>query len=300
MVTKTTGWKAPRAVSEVKDVSHFIEKSLGEASQIALSHFGRVSWEAKGSDNNQIRTVADTNIGSLLIRRVEERYPKHNIIDEEQGVKDRKSEYTWVFDPIDGTSNFANKSPNYGIMMGLLKGSEAVAGGIALPAFSEIYTAEKGKGTVLKSSEYPDGIYVTATQETKLSNVLFAIGVDGHPENTKRTEKEFGLLAQIALNVRNLRDTNSVTDVAYVLRGTYGGSVNTTSKIWDNVAQQPLVEGANAVYTDVFGNKMDYSDPISKVDKNYTWCIAPAELHKQLQAIVRKFDQENDLKSAVS
>src|SRR5260370_28558865 len=48
------------------------------------------------------------------------------------------SRYTWVIDPVDGTSNFAAGLPHYGVMIGLLDGATPIAGGIALPAFGEI------------------------------------------------------------------------------------------------------------------------------------------------------------------
>ena len=76
----------------------------------------------------------------------------HNIIDEEAGIIDKKSEYTWVFDPIDGTSNYASGLPMYGVIIGLLKDWKPLIGAIALPAFGEIYYAERGKGCLLYTS----------------------------------------------------------------------------------------------------------------------------------------------------
>ena len=59
--------------------------------------------------------------GQYIISKIKEVYLDHNIIDEEAGVIDNKSEYTWIIDPIDGTSNFASGVPLYGIMIGLLE-----------------------------------------------------------------------------------------------------------------------------------------------------------------------------------
>ena len=55
------------------------------------------------------------------------------------------SQYTWVVDPIDGTSNFASGIPTYCIMIGLLNGGIPIAGGVAIPSFHEICIAEKAK-----------------------------------------------------------------------------------------------------------------------------------------------------------
>ncbi len=102
----------------------------------------------------------------------------------------------------------------------------------------------------------------------------------------KKLFTECRLLAEIILNVRNIRSSNSAFDVVMVAKGKYGGFLNRTSKIWDNAAQQILVEEAGGIYTDFFGEPIDYSNPLSKGKVNYTFCAAPPALHKQLQAII--------------
>ena len=102
----------------------FLMKTLEDAAQIARDRFGKVSSAIKCGDNTQVVTEADTEIGSMIIEAIQQTYPTHNIIDEEAGIVDKQSPYTWVIDPIDGTSNFAQGSPLYGCMLGLLKDHE--------------------------------------------------------------------------------------------------------------------------------------------------------------------------------
>src|SRR5690242_9892420 len=80
--------------------------------------FGNVTGSTKGDDNNQVLTETDVAIGKFLIEKIKQTYPDYNIIDEETGVVDNHSNFTWVIDPIDGTSNFADGVPTYGIMLG--------------------------------------------------------------------------------------------------------------------------------------------------------------------------------------
>jgi myo-inositol-1(or 4)-monophosphatase len=75
-----------------------------------------------------------------------------------------------------------------------------------------------------------------------------------------------------------------------IAEGKYGGLLNRTSKIWDNVAQQIIVEEAGGLYTDFFGNPMDYSNPLTKDKTNFTFCAAAPELHKQLQTIIHNYE----------
>lgn len=259
---------------------NFLLETLGQSSEIAKSHFGKVYGTTKTGDNNQVLTEADIAIGNFIVEHIKMNYPSHNIIDEEAGVIDNKSEFTWVVDPIDGTSNFANGLPHYGVMVGLLMGNKPIAGGIALPYFEEIYFAEKEKGAFCNDNK------IQISSETKLLSSLVAYGIDGHQEDPGLTHKEVGILGEIILNVRNLRSSNSAFDAAMVAKGRYGALLNKTSKIWDNVAQQVIIEEAGGVYTDYFGNSMDYTTPLQRAKDNYTMCLGATSLHKSLQEII--------------
>lgn len=263
------------------NVIDFITAALNDAAAIANANFGKVSGTVKPEDNNQVLTSTDIEVGKLIVSRAKSEYPAWNIIDEEAGVIDNSSAYTWVVDPIDGTSNFANGVHTYGIMIGLLKEAVPVAGGIVLPYFNEVYVAEKGKGAFCNSQT------ITVTQESNLSNALVAYGIDGHQENRSLTVEEMGVLTQIVLGIRNLRTSNSAYDAAQVARGKYGACLNRTSKIWDNVAQQIIIEEAGGMYTDFFGEAIDYSNPTKRVGDNFTICAGAPTLHAQLQTIIR-------------
>jgi myo-inositol-1(or 4)-monophosphatase len=262
------------------DYQEFLKDCLSEATQIANENFGKVTGVTKGEDNNQVLTETDIAIGKLLVEKVRATYPDHNIIDEEAGVVDNKSNFTWVIDPIDGTSNFANGIPMYGIMMGLLEKETPIAGGIALPAFSQIFFSEKGKGT------YCNNERIFVTKETNPLSCLVAYGIDGHQENPDFTRREAEILGQIVLAIRNLRTSNSVFDICMVAKGKYGANFNQTSKIWDNVAPHIIIEEAGGVYTDFFGKPMDYSDALNQTETNFTFCAASPELHEQLQKVI--------------
>jgi myo-inositol-1(or 4)-monophosphatase len=262
------------------DYQKFVVEALEEVSGVARRNFGKVSEVVKGEDNNQVLTETDLEIGKVLVDSILKRYPKHNVIDEEAGVVDNGSEFTWVVDPIDGTSNFAAGLPLYGIMVGLLKDDQPIVGGVALPEFGEICYAERREGARCNGKE------IRVTSEEKLLNTLVAYAIDGHQEEPDLTRRETGLLAEVVLGIRNLRASGSVYDGMMVAKGKYGGYLNRTCKIWDNVAQQVIIEEAGGRYTDFWGDAQDYSEGLRKPDKNYTWCLAAPALHGQLQRII--------------
>ncbi|HSA84077.1 MAG TPA: inositol monophosphatase [Patescibacteria group bacterium] len=265
------------------DYRQFLKETLHEAANLANESFGKVSGITKGDDNNQVLTETDLAIGKLLIEKIKQTYPDYNIIDEETESIDNHSEYTWVIDPIDGTSNFANGVPTYGIMLGLLKNQTPIAGGFIIPPTNELYLAEKGSGTTLNSK------HISVTKENNLLNCLVAYGIDGHQENPELTRNEAKLVGEIVLNIRNLRSSGSEPiDVGYVASGRYGARLNQYGKIWDVVAPQIIVEEAGGTFTDFWGKSQNYSNPLTKTTLNYTVCAAAPAIHKQLQKIIHK------------
>lgn len=269
------------AKGDAMDYRTFITEQLLKASETAESYFGRVSSTVKAGDNNQVLTEADIAIGKQLVAAVQEVYPEHNIIDEEAGCIDNGSRYTWVIDPIEATSNFAAGLPQYGIMIGLLEDVLPIAGGVIAPAYHKLYVAEKGKGATCNDEP------ILVSQEADLMNALVSFGIDGYQEDPDRTVNECRVLADIILGCRNMRNTGcEALDPMYVAEGKYGGRVNTTSRIWDNVAPQVIAEEAGALWTTANGKPIDYSDPLAKITQNYTFCVASPALHAQLQTII--------------
>lgn len=263
------------------DYLPFLKEQLELAAETAQRYFGKVSGTVKAGDNNQVLTEADIAIGKQLVAAIQQAYPSHNIIDEEAGVIDNGSQFTWVVDPIEATSNFAAGLPQYGIMVGLLHGAEPLAGGIIAPAYNKLYLAQKGKGATC------NGEPIHVTEEPNLLNTLVSYGIDGHQENPQQTIEECRQLADIVLGIRNLRNSGcEALDPMYVAEGRYGGRINLTSKIWDNVAPHIITQEAGATWTDLHGRPADYSNPLTRAEQNFTFCVASPALHKQLQAIL--------------
>ena len=269
------------------DYLAFLEKELRASADIALQHFDKVSAQTKPGDNNQVLTEADLAIGKHLVAAVRAAFPGHNVIDEEAGVIDNGSRYTWVIDPVEATSNFAAGIPEYGIMVGLLDDATPIAGGIIVPAHSRLYLAAKGKGATC------NGKPIHVTEETDLSKVLISFGIDSHRENPAKTVAECRMLADIVLASRNMRNSGcEAVDPMYVAEGKLGGRVNMASKIWDNVAPQIIAGEAGAVWTDAYGEPIDYSQPVTRAEQNFTFCVASPALHMQLVEITRSHSSQ--------
>lgn len=260
-----------------------LSTALREGSQMAMSARGHVEGTIKDSDPNQVVTDADVAIGRAIQAHIRQSFPQDAVLDEEIGFQAGTSEYTWVIDPIDGTSNFATGVPLFGVMIGVLLNGEPVVGGIALPALEETYLAEAGSGALC------NGVAIQVTTAPELTDVLVAWGVDGDRNNRDRTFTEARCAGEIALAARNLRCSNSVFDQMMVARGSYGGCVNFSSKIWDNVAPQIIITEAGGIYSDLRGQPLPYRSPGERMNQIYQWVAASQELHPQLVAITQAY-----------
>ena len=264
------------------EYKEFIFETLKEAAEIAKKNFGKVSGIVKKDDTNQVLTETDVMIGKNIVDRIKKAYPKHNVIDEETGVINNRSLFTWVIDPIDGTSHFISGLPFFGTQIALLKDDLPIVGGLNLPFFEEIYFAERSIGT------FCNGKRIKVSNETELVSILASYGIDSHKEEPEFTIREMKVLGEIVSNIRNLRVTNSCYDAAMVASGKLGAYLHQSMKIWDIVPLQIVIEEAGGVVTDFYGRETNYKNHLNESEEHFTFCAASPILHKQLQEIIHK------------
>ncbi len=91
-------------------------------------------------------STADKKAEDILYKELKKARPSYGFILEEGGEIPGEDEYTWIIDPLDGTSNFLHGIPHFAISIGLQKGPELIAGVIYDPIKDELFYAEKGGG----------------------------------------------------------------------------------------------------------------------------------------------------------
>ena len=256
-------------------MEHTIRKAFKEAGKILMSNFGKISdYEVKESQSS-IVTKADIESEKRIIEIILENFPGHNTLGEETGFQDRNSEFTWVIDPLDGTSNFAAGLPWFGVIICVLKNSIPFLTGCFLPVQNEIYFAEKGKGTTR------NGKKIKVSTETNLKNILAAYSLDFSDEAGK-TERETKVIGNLVKNIRNLRGTNCLIDFCYTADGKLGACINQTTKIWDIAGPGLLIEEAGGMVTDISGNQFDFSLNETNYNRNFTIVCSNKMLHNEL------------------
>ncbi len=257
-----------------------IRKAFQEAGKILMNNFGKISdYEVKESQSS-IVTKADVESEKKIIEIILENFPNHNTLGEETGFQNRNSEFTWVIDPLDGTSNFAAGLPWFGVIICVLKNSIPVMSGCFLPVQNENYFAEKGKGATR------NGKKIIVSAETNLKNILAAYSLDFSDEAGK-TERETKVIGNLVKNIRNLRGTNCLIDFCYTADGKLGACINQTTKIWDIAGPGLIIEEAGGMVTDISGNQFDFTLNETNYNRNFTIVCSNKMLHPELIKLMK-------------
>jgi|TARA_B100002003_G_C14055841_1_gene508414 myo-inositol-1(or 4)-monophosphatase len=146
-----------------KELKNFSINLAKQSGKILMKYFGNVKF-VKTKEGHSYYTNADLESEKLILSAIKKKYPSHDIISEESGRLNKKSDYTWFIDPLDGTHNFINGLPMFGVSIALAHKGKSILGVIYLPFYNEMYVAEKGKGC------YLDGKKIKVLKKSKLKN----------------------------------------------------------------------------------------------------------------------------------
>src|SRR5205085_9889324 len=124
-----------------------ISQIAREAGVLVRELFGRVAIEYKGDVD--LVTEADRRSEQLIVGRIRELWPGHDIMGEEGTRTALGSEWTWFVDPVDGTTNFAHGFPVFCISIAVERAGELTAGVVYDPTRDELFAAERGCGATL-------------------------------------------------------------------------------------------------------------------------------------------------------
>ncbi len=252
-----------------------IKNALEEASKILMSNFGEMIEGKLKENQSSIVTEMDVAAERKIAHLISQKYPNHSIIGEEKGAIMTGSEFTWIIDPIDGTSNYAAGIPWFGILIAVMQNDQPYAAGAYLPFYNLTYYAEKGKGAYCNEKR------IEVSQETILKKVLVSYATD-YSEDENKTRLETNVLNDMIKNVRNIRATNCLVDFCYVADGRLGGCVNYACKIWDIAAPYLLIKEAGGIMTDLNGDEIVFELNIESYLKNYRVVAAGRYLHEKI------------------
>jgi myo-inositol-1(or 4)-monophosphatase len=220
-------------IQAAKDVGKYITSERNKFSQSKI--------QAKGTHN--FVTYVDKNSEEKLITILEKLIPDCGFIAEEGTKKSEQKEFTWIIDPLDGTTNFIHGSPPYSISIALMKENSLVMGVVYEITLQECFYSYKG------GSVYLNGKEIKVSETTLLKESLIATGFPYH--NYGRLEPFMKSLEYLFVNTHGVRRLGSAaTDLAYVACGRYDGFYEYNLSPWDVSAGAYLVQQAGGMVTD--------------------------------------------------
>src|SRR6202140_4265642 len=144
-----------------------------EAGALLMQYFDQnIKIEYKGEAD--LVTAADRKSEALIRERIRGLWPGHDVMGEEEGLRDTGSEYRWYVDPLDGTTNFAHGFPVFCVSMALEHKRRRIAGVIYDPTRDELFAAEQGSGAYLNQQR------IQVSKIANLSECLVATGFPSH------------------------------------------------------------------------------------------------------------------------
>ena len=226
--------------------SKFLKFALSiskEAGEIQKSYFGKISKYDSKSTKADLVSKADLESEKLIINRIKETFPSHNILSEEIGKINNNSNYQWVIDPLDGTTNFLHNLPIYAVSIGLRKNNKTICGVVYNPAANKCFYSEHKKGSFLNN------VMIKPTSCNTLSESLL---VTGFPYvKDKKYDESFNIFKEFYDNSRGMRRLGAAAlDLCFVAMGRFDGFYEFGLQPWDICAGALILEEAGGVVTD--------------------------------------------------
>lgn len=208
----------------------------------------------------------------MIIEGLKKLIPNAGFITEEETTAQETKEYTWIIDPLDGTTNFVHGIPNYCVSIGLMHENEIVAGVVYEVANDECFYAWKKGGAYLNKQP------IRVSTALNFSDCVLATGFPYYEFH--RLDEYLKILHQLMESTQGLRRMGSAAaDMAYVACGRYGGYFEYNLNSYDIAAGVILVKEAGGIVTDfrggndfIFGREM----------------VAGGGVHSELLNVIKK------------
>ena len=212
---------------------------------------GEQEIERKGY--RDVVTEADRAAEAAVLSAIEARFPDHAILSEEAGAISGDSPYTWVVDPLDGTTNFSRGHPTFSVSVGVLHQGTPVVGVVYDPLREQTFAAVRGQGATV------NGVPVAASRSNLLAHSLVALDWAHADEDRAWVVERLGRLAPVCRTVRSLG--SAALALAYVGAGWMDIYFARGLGPWDAAAGSLIISEAGGKITRPDGEPWRVGDP---------------------------------------
>ena len=236
------------------------------AKQMELFRTGQLDITTKQNAFDVV-TAADKASEAIIVGAINRLYPSHSILSEESGMHDGDSEWQWVIDPLDGTTNYSNGLPVFSVSIGVKHRGETVVGVVYAPALGELFHASKGGGAFL------NGRPIACGNKARLEEAVLSTG---YPyDKAVNADNNVAVAGRVIPMVRGLRRLGSAAiDISYVAAGFLDGYWEMTLKEWDVCAALLIAQEAGAAWSEF------------RPDRSRSILVSTPQLHPHLQQLI--------------
>jgi myo-inositol-1(or 4)-monophosphatase len=216
------------------------------AGQVLLDWRDRFQAREKGPKD--LVTEADVAAQEAIRQIIHKAFPDHDFLGEEEAadrvkeglapIAERRSDFRWIVDPLDGTMNYVHRLPGYAVSIALQIGSELEVGVVFDPLSGEQFVAQRGKGAQL------NGVAIKSSGCEELRQALVAISFSPHVHRESLEVKRFVELLLASQSVRRMG--SAALNLCYVAAGRLDAYVATSVSAWDVAAGVLMLREAGA------------------------------------------------------
>lgn len=222
----------------MKELLEFAIQAAERAGTITLKYFLRgVEVETKTDDSPV--TVADRETEEFIRSEIERRFPGDSILGEEYGLKEGRTGFRWILDPIDGTKSFVRGVPLYGTMIGLEKEGNPILGVVRFPPLGQTLAALDGEGCTI------NGAPCRVSKTADLASA--AVTMTSYGDTVKDWGE--GVLLRLIEKTGLHRTWGDCYGYLLVATGNADIALDTVVKIWDVTPLIPIIQEAGGKIT---------------------------------------------------
>jgi myo-inositol-1(or 4)-monophosphatase len=230
------------AVGAARRAGDVIVRSLDRVGALVVSEKGR----------NDFVSEVDRAAEQAVIAAIRKAYPAHGFLAEESGAIAGDEDYTWVIDPLDGTTNFLHGFPQFAVSIACRIRGRAEVGVVFDPLRSELFTAERGAGAQL------EGRRIRVSQRAGLEGALVGTGFP-YRENRRWLKSYMAMLEDVMQATAGVRRPGAASlDLAYVAAGRLDAFWEFGLSPWDTAAGNLLITEAGGRVGNLSGG--EYAD----------------------------------------
>lgn len=238
--------------NQLKNITAFARETAFMAGKILLKkskHHNHIAYKGR------VNLVTDADLASekYIKNAIYKQFPDHSILAEEEASCEKESDFRWIIDPLDGTTNFAHSFPFYCVSIALEYRDTIISGVIYDPLREEMFYACSGGGSFLNRKR------ISVSKQSKLEKSLLATGFPYDIGSSRENNlKQFGKFARLAQGVR--RAGSAALDLCYLASGRFDGFWELKLHPWDTAAGILIVKQAGGKVTDFDGQKYSIYD----------------------------------------